>query len=180
MSIPFETKFSRGDVVTCKNKTSILFRRDCVVVYTDPTFFGVISEGLDEVYFLRGNDDDFSLMTSGGGKFTAEQDVMLQEVVKRWPLVNTLTKLQKLIDIEAAAYGVDKESSSQMVISASVPVGLINYWRRLRAVLELARPQFPDDIPQDVEQMMMVWAMMSTFKIVPILVLKNTLEGGNQ
>lgn len=172
----FETRFDLGDIVMCSDKANILFRRDCIVIYVDPTFFGVISDGLDEVYFVKDDDETFSLERKGSKVLGVEHSTLLEATLKKWPLVTTLSKFSGLVNAELDVLGVNKENTVRMAITATIPISLMNYWRRLRAVLEMGRMVHPE-IPKDVEQLMATWAVMSAHKVVPVILTKNMLEG---
>jgi hypothetical protein len=150
-----------------------------MVVYVDPTFFGVVSEGLEEIYFLKNEDKDFVLLKTGDHKLSAQQRAIFEGVMKKWNLVKALTHFPSLMEMELNVLKVDSSRTVPMAITANVPIGLVNYWRRLRAVLEMSR-EFVPEMPKDVEQLMVIWAVLSAHKIIPVILTKAMMDGGQE
>jgi hypothetical protein len=173
-----QIKFSVGDIVTCTDKTNILYRRDNVVVSSDISTFGVISEGLTEVYFCS-NDENFAITMKGQGRLTPEQEELLKDIMQKWPLPGILKDFPDIIQKEKEAMHIKGDKMVMMTVSASVPYQLAQYWRKFQATLDLSKGIYPE-LNTDTHRLMMEWMLIAMIKAVPTITLTKFLEGHQQ
>ena len=155
--------FSVGDVITNTDKRSILFRRDAIVAYAEERLFSIITDGLPEIFFFD-NPAPFNVVTKGTGKLSEEQHALLHFTLSSWDYMGVISKFPDLVDGEMKNVGVDTNDMESIAIMAKVPKKLAFYWRQQHAALVLARHIMPQ-LPQDVEQLMAQWGMLSALKI---------------
>lgn len=160
-----QTKFSVGDTVVSDEKRSVLFRRDCVVTYADDRLFALVTEGLPDVFFFDFDDaKTFHVATPGIGTLTEVQTALLRMTLNEWGYMEVLSKFPDLVTTELKNAGIDTKETESVAIMATVPKKLAFFWRQQHAALVLARAALPQ-VPQDVEQLMATWGMLSALKI---------------
>jgi len=160
-----QTKFSVGDTIVSDEKRSILFRRDCVVAYADDRLFALVTEGLPEVFFFDFDDAKmFNVATPGIGDLTDAQSGLLRATLNSWEYMGVLSKFPDLVKSELNNASIDTKDTDSVAIMATVPKKLAFFWRQQHAALALARVALPQ-VPQDVEQLMATWGMLSALKI---------------
>lgn len=158
-----KSMFGIGDVVVSDDKRSVLFRRDSVVVYADNQMFSLVTEGLSDAFFFD-STERFHAVSTGNGKLSDEQMLLLRGILAEWPYVGILSKFPDLVSTELQNLGIDSKDMEPITIMATVPRKLAFFYRQQHAALMLARHVLPQ-VPQDVEQLLAQWAMLSAVKI---------------
>jgi hypothetical protein len=164
MTDTMEMKFKVGDVATCLDVRQVLFRRDLVVVRSDPALTCVVTEGIVSLFFFDSNDATYEMRERGIGRMTDAQLVMLKHVLHTWSVTQTFSQFPQLVEKAVESEQVDHSQMTPITISAIVPKELANNWRRCTALLELLRIVNPK-IPEDTEKLLLSWILFTVARV---------------
>lgn len=163
----FETPpFSIGDVVVDERKESLIFRRDCVVVFTDPHFIGLVTEGLQRIAFITLSEAKLKLLSRGVGKLTLEQELMVKNIVSQWPDAEFLKILPQQVAESVSTLSINQEERSNqkkvyLQIGGLLSLPVVMHWRKYMAMIEMTR-RSGIEIPSDIDVRIIEWMILMT------------------
>lgn len=173
----FEFKYNIGDILVDDKPESVLYRRDCLVVFTDPTFVGIITIGIPRIQFIDADEQGVRCVTSGTGKLTEAQHEHIRSIVADWPDADFLRKLPHDMNAKIQSGGYDPSLKMPLTITGYVAKPLALQWRRYLALAFIAK-EHGVDIPDDIESRIFEWMLISTIPNIPsIQILKKFMEG---
>ncbi len=168
---------SVGDILICQDKTNMLFRRECLVIYRSADLMALITDGLVNVFFFPIDIPIFTKQSLTASKgLSAEQRLMTEYVIKNWGPREIAKKFPEIIDQEKLVIGIEPGGEEvNMALSAKVPKKLAMFWREFQATLDLSR-MIHNDIPEDTEKLAMEWMLLSILKVGPTIGIKEAYE----
>ena len=94
----FTLKYNVGDIVTDTDEESIMFRRDCLIVHSDPLFIAVISKGIPQISYFNTEAPQLRMLKTGPGKLTPEDTERLKAMISQWPDLEFVQSLPQYIE----------------------------------------------------------------------------------
>lgn len=171
----FHLKYDIGDTLTNVDESSVMFRRDCIVVFTDPSFALLITKGIPNILFVTVTDQNIRMTKKGGGILLNEHTDMLRTVVKDWPNAEFLKQLPTYVNKQKKSEEMDSSDNVHMQITGFVSKPLAMAWRKFHALADLSK-QFDDDMPKNIDTIIMEWMILSTINSIPyIQMMKNMI-----
>jgi len=162
--------YSVGDLMTYNKKESPFFRRDCVVAFSDLSLVGLITDGLPFVAFVEPDDPDLKLIQYGPKKLNDHQTAILKKTMQGWGSLDVLKELPKFVRRSKKQYGGigDSLKGAHIHFGGFVSKGLAKQWREFTALLEMAK-QSGAPVPENLDQVLMEWMIISTMNLPGIL-----------
>jgi len=178
-----ESEHHIGDILTCTDKTSTLYRRDLIVVYRDLAVVGLITDGLDGVHLIGLTDKDFTTSQKGVGRLTQEQEDLKKRVVEESRIFQILKGFPSLVETTMSSY-YSKENpmgdTEHLVISAMVPKSLVRMYREFSVLMNMVVENDPMLKGANVDQLTTLWMINSILGVLPSLAVTKMLGGGKK
>jgi len=164
----FTIRFDVGDIVTDTDEESYLYRRDCIVVYSDALLFTVMSKGVPQMVHFDVGHPTIKLVQKGPGALSEGATELLKSLIKSWP---DLAFVQTLPDYVNKQKTEDDHKNSDLMhftISGFVPKSFVLSWRKFNALIKLAHDS-GEEMPKDVDSVIMSWMIVATIRNIPFI-----------